>query len=236
MASEGRRDPGAFPASPARRLACHAHPHRGMGRAMPRLLGNPRVPLVEQPMSPVMVGDWKLETFGVGARTRPNPLSDALLFVLVDDSTECWPWTGPRDGHGYGSLTCCGVTVRAHRTVYQQVMGPIDSDLHLHHLCGNKLCCNPAHLQPLTNSEHRHLHTLDWCRRGHSLEDAYIAPDGQRRCRVCVNAGNRAAARRRKDALRAGTFAPPHGIYRYSCGCRCDVCRAAKRDSRRQAA
>jgi hypothetical protein len=66
--------------------------------------------------------------------------------------TGCWSWTGslfPRDGRprfseGSGRWVC------AYRRVYTELVGPIPAGMTLDHLCENKTCINPAHLEPVT--------------------------------------------------------------------------------------
>lgn len=41
-----------------------------------------------------------------------------------------------------------------HRSIYEHVNGPLTPNYHVHHICEMKLCCNPAHLQALTDSDH----------------------------------------------------------------------------------
>jgi hypothetical protein len=64
----------------------------------------------------------------------------------------CWLWTGARDRGGYGTFKVGGQTLRTHRVAYQIVhsgapRGPVL------HLCGNRLCCKPAHLKVGTLKE-----------------------------------------------------------------------------------
>lgn len=78
---------------------------------------------------------------------------------IVDPDSGCWMWTGDRSTRsGYGVLDIDGRTVRAHRWMYEQSVGPIPADRHLHHECRNKTCVNPEHLAPLTPAEHAHAH------------------------------------------------------------------------------
>jgi hypothetical protein len=66
----------------------------------------------------------------------------------------CWLWRGALDGQGYGQLKAPGnTTVRAHRWVYEQLVGPIPDGLQLDHLCRVIICVNPDHLDPVTQAE-----------------------------------------------------------------------------------
>jgi hypothetical protein len=64
----------------------------------------------------------------------------------------CWDWLGPVERWGYGKSALLGEW-RAHRVAYVALRGPIPEGLTLDHLCRNTLCVNPAHLEPVTNSE-----------------------------------------------------------------------------------
>lgn len=64
----------------------------------------------------------------------------------------CWLWVGTVD-RGYGLLSVDGKTVRAHRYSYETLVGPIPDGLQIDHLCRNRGCVNPAHLEPVTQVE-----------------------------------------------------------------------------------
>ena len=74
---------------------------------------------------------------------------------------ECWVFTGngkgsgraAKQGCGYGQLYHGGRKQMAHRFAYELLVGPIPTGLQLDHLCRNKRCVNPAHLQPVTQRE-----------------------------------------------------------------------------------
>lgn len=82
---------------------------------------------------------------------------------LIDKSQGpdgCWIWTGPKK-RGYGLYTVRLVdehgnrrttSIRAHRGVYEALIGPIPAGLTLDHLCRNPSCVNPAHLEPVTQA------------------------------------------------------------------------------------
>jgi hypothetical protein len=71
---------------------------------------------------------------------------------LVDDAP-CWLWTGPGNGAGYGIISRGRASegkVAAHRAVYELLLAPIPEGLTLDHLCRNRICVNPAHMEPVT--------------------------------------------------------------------------------------
>ena len=113
----------------------------------------------------------------------------------------CWMWSGPVDRVGYGSIQRRGITMRAHRAVYEDLVGPVPAGLELDHLCRNKACVNPAHLEPVTHSENlrRHYATVTSCPQGHVYDEANTYRDtaGKRRCRACMRERQR---RRRATA------------------------------------
>lgn len=65
----------------------------------------------------------------------------------------CWPWTRATSAKGYGKYMPTTSHVGAHRVAYEYLVGPIPDGLELDHLCRNVLCCNPAHLEPVTHQE-----------------------------------------------------------------------------------
>jgi len=109
---------------------------------------------------------------------------------------ECWEWTGWCDRAGYGRFRPTSKQsdpkTPAHRFAYELFVGPIPDGLELDHLCRNKSCVNPGHLEPVTaqvNSRRRSaaLPPKTHCRQGHPFDEANtsIQKDGSRKCRAC---------------------------------------------------
>ncbi|RKW71776.1 HNH endonuclease signature motif containing protein [Galactobacter caseinivorans] len=77
---------------------------------------------------------------------------------------QCWIWQGFRDRQGYGKVSHRGHPSRAHRVVYEYLVGEIPAGKVLRHSCDNPPCVNPSHLQPGTDAEN----VGDMVRRGRS--------------------------------------------------------------------
>ena len=118
-----------------------------------------------------------------------------------EPNSGCWIWLGHRDRKGYGAYK----QSTAHRVAYRAYVGPVDPALTIDHLCKNKSCVNPQHLEQTTNHENQRRSdraTQTLCQRGHPLERV----PGQRVCRVCWNASRRLSKRHQRRARVAGVL------------------------------
>lgn len=108
----------------------------------------------------------------------------------------CWLWTAATNGDGYGKFGGGGTAreqMGAHRWSYEALIGPILPGLELDHLCHNRLCVNPSHLEPVTTQENirrgqggQHQAIKTHCPKGHPYD--LLNTDfrnGRRSCRAC---------------------------------------------------
>lgn len=129
----------------------------------------------------------------------------------VRDCTEitssCWTWNGYRLRDGYGQRRLGGKMRLVHRYVYELLVGPIAPGLTLDHLCRNRACINPAHLDPCTLRENLERgnafigRTLTHCKNGHPFDERNTLKRRQGRgCRACGVISSRKYAAKKKAA------------------------------------
>jgi len=134
----------------------------------------------------------------------------------VHKTDTCWLWTG----HivlGYGRLLIGSRTdksrraIPAHRFAYELLIGPIPEGAELDHLCRNRCCVNPSHLEPVTRKENilrgngitaqnaRKTH----CPKGHPYDEAntILITNGGRKCRACRDERYKQWKRKSQDPL-----------------------------------
>lgn len=143
---------------------------------------------------------------GKYAKYYADTLLDRLAEkVLVGDG--CWEWIGGKADTGYGKFHIPGATapkqVQAHRLVYELLHGPIPDGLEADHLCENRGCVNPSHIELVPHranvlrgkSPIALAHANGICIRGHT--NIRRRPNGASTCRTCD------AERQRRNRRRA---------------------------------
>ncbi len=106
----------------------------------------------------------------------------------------CIEWTGARNVFGYSIFRFRLKTRSGHKWLYDRLFGKTPKGLELDHLCRNRACVNPIHLERVTHLENMRraapLRRRTHCPQDHLLEgdNLFFQKDGRRRCRICRNA------------------------------------------------
>jgi len=148
-----------------------------------------------------------------------QPIADARKHIesntRVDPETGCWLWTRTVVGQkGYGRFVWQGRGTLAHRVSYELHVGPVPDGLELDHLCREKSCVNPEHLEAVTHAENVRRGAValarpqrETCAHGHAMTPDNCMPRKARtarpsyRCRACHERHGREFEARRKALL-----------------------------------
>ena len=133
------------------------------------------------------------------AKRDPNERFDEKYIIR---KSGCWEWTGYINDGGYGTFHTSERPVLAHRFSYNRAYGEIMEGLELDHLCRNRRCVNPNHLEQVTRRENTMRgnapqklklrqkmiadQRMEKCKNGHSYRETPPYMNGLRKhCRIC---------------------------------------------------
>lgn len=136
-----------------------------------------------------------VELAPIKASVKGTMTLEERFWHFTTKTTGCWTWNSSHVSSGYGVLSYKGRQLRAHRVAYELLVGPIPDTLVLDHLCKNRGCVNPAHLEVVTLGENtlrgdgpsgRNLRKTH-CKRDHEFtaENTYVTKNGGRACKQC---------------------------------------------------
>jgi hypothetical protein len=118
-----------------------------------------------------------------------------LLARRTVTESGCWEWDGTRQPNGYGRVSWKGVSRFTHRVAYEIAKGEIPDGLVIDHLCRNRACFNPDHLEAVTHQINllrgetvtASRAAVTHCPQGHEYTDknTYWSSRNQRSCRAC---------------------------------------------------
>ena len=153
--------------------------------------------------------DQKEEPMTASVKRGPRPRAPEERFwqKVERQNSACWIWTGFVGKDGYGRFNAGNNhPMLAHRFSYEKTVGAVPVGLELDHVCRNRRCVNPSHLEPVTRSENLrrgyraspHPQRVI-CPNGHPYEQPRIGPGkGKRRCPICARASWQRSNRRRR--------------------------------------
>lgn len=113
------------------------------------------------------------------------------LYNKIEKTETCWIWKGGRTKDKYGyALNNDGILEGTHRIFFREFKGEIPKDKEIDHICRNKICVNPEHLEAVSHHENLKRAMKTHCKNGHELTDDNVTTFKThtgigRKCKAC---------------------------------------------------
>jgi len=139
-----------------------------------------------------------------------NNSTEQRFWAKVEKTDTCWHWHGAtHKGYGRFYLSPTQRSARAHRIAHELLIGPIPDGLVIDHLCRNRACVNPAHMELVTVGENNLRGVGDpainaaktHCKYGHPFNAAntiHRRTRNERECRACAQRRTREHQQRKQ--------------------------------------
>lgn len=157
-----------------------------------------------------------------------NALAYEMLYLISDDREKiirrfmsyvshtpfgCWEWRGARNAKGYGAFKFNRTTLPAHRAAHILWKSRVPNGLQVDHVCNNRSCVNPEHLQLVTQYQNKILGKIrraraTHCANGHELSEENLVlwmlkASGFRGCLTCRRKSDRERQSLRRQRVKA---------------------------------
>lgn len=128
-----------------------------------------------------------------------TPALERFLAKISISHDGCWEWTAHKNKNNYSRFFYDGDKVYGHRFIYKYFFGEIPKGLEIDHLCRNRDCVNPIHLEAVTHKENNDRgNSLSGInsRKTHCVNGHEFTPentslyDNQRKCKICSRLNN----------------------------------------------
>lgn len=134
------------------------------------------------------------------------------FFNKVEKTDYCWIWKASVDINGYGQFQYKKRMLKSHRFYWEFINGEVPRGKELDHLCRNKKCVNPGHLEAVSHKENMRRGLTNvasiniiktHCPKGHSYSgENLIRTKVGRICRICTNSRNLSIYHKNKEKIK----------------------------------
>lgn len=161
--------------------------------------------------------------------TNQETIYQRIAERITIDENGCWIWNGAKIPAGYGHIRIKGRDKYTHIVMFELTKGDIPAGLELDHLCRNRACCNPEHLEAVTHKVNINRGSRNHgkrfrkiilvngipvpiCKNGHLLTPDNVISENRgtkTRCLICRRKSKRESAKRIYDKLKSVKLGEP---------------------------